>query len=157
MVKNKDKVLATPAPMETPEKLALLNTKEKIGGYQGLLGEIDLQEGDIPIANITPDMLYNVNILRWLSESLQLDGGFDVVLSPVVFHVLHKHLLFVPPRDDCHQKDAQHTDGGLQMGRCQEGIPGGGPGPARGGKQKGRDQQGLSIRKGLLQSGRQVK
>ena len=72
MVKNKYKVLSTPAPMETPEKLALLNTKEKIGGYQGLLGEIDLQEGDIPIANITPDMLYNVNILRWLSESLQL-------------------------------------------------------------------------------------
>jgi hypothetical protein len=41
--------------------------------------------------------------------------------------------------------------------KLQEGFPGGGPGPARGGKQKGRDQQGLSIRKGLLQSGRQVK
>jgi hypothetical protein len=64
MVKNKDKVLATPAPMETPEKLALLNTKEKIAGYQGLLGELYLKKRDTLIINITLDMLYNANILR---------------------------------------------------------------------------------------------
>ena len=86
------------------------------------------------------DMLYNANILMWLSENLQLDGvGLDVVHSPVAFHVLYKHLLFVPPQDDCHQQEAQHTDEGLQRGICQEeGCPGGGPGPGSGGKEMGK-------------------
>lgn len=97
-IQNKYRVLSTPAPTAGPELLALLNTMEdiasdcgetynsakylaslrealeSIGGYQALLGDPILNEGDIPIANITLDMLDKANKERWLSKKWEGPG-----------------------------------------------------------------------------------